>query len=156
MASDAGMLGSLDINRGDQTVGWDTDQFPTNLYDAVGAMTVLLKQKGLKYGGLNFDAKVRRGSFDTADLFHAHIGGMDTFARALVIADKVLADGHFDAFIRNRYAGYRSGMGAKIMAGKTSLPQLEKWAMEQGEPPRVSGRQEMLENMLNEYIFGDR
>jgi xylose isomerase len=152
VASDAGMLGSLDINRGDQTVGWDTDQFPTNLYDAVAVMSVLLKQKGLKYGGLNFDAKVRRGSFDTADLFHAHIGGMDTYARALMIAHRMKEDGVFEKFIAERYAGYRRGMGAKILAGKTSLPELETWAAQVGEPPRISGRQEMLENILNEYL----
>ena len=155
VASDAGMLGSLDINRGDQTVGWDTDQFPTNLYDAVAVMSVLLKQKGLKYGGLNFDAKVRRGSFDTVDLFHAHIGGMDTFARALKIAHRMQVDGVFEKFISERYAGYRRGMGARILAGKTSLPELEKWAAAQGEPPRISGRQESLENILNEYMFGE-
>ena len=155
VASDAGMLGSLDINRGDQTVGWDTDQFPTNLYDAVAVMSVLLKQKGLKYGGLNFDAKVRRGSFDTVDLFHAHIGGMDTFARALKIAHRMQVDGVFEKFISERYVGYRRGMGARILAGKTSLPELEKWAAAQGEPPRISGRQESLENILNEYMFGE-
>ncbi len=156
VASDAGMLGSLDINRGDPTVGWDTDQFPSNLYDAVAAMHVVLRQKGLRYGGLNFDAKVRRGSFDTLDLFHAHIGGMDTFARALVIAHRMIEDGHFQDFIAARYAGYRRGMGKKILEGRTTLPELEEWAMEQGEPPAFSGRQEMLENLLNRYIFDDR
>lgn len=156
VASDAGMLGSLDINRGDQTVGWDTDQFPTNLYDAVATMCVLLKQKGLKYGGLNFDAKVRRGSFETTDLFHAHIGGMDTYAQALTIAHRMQEDGVFTKFIADRYAGYRRGMGAKIRAGRTSLPELEAWAARQGEPPRTSGRQEMLENILNEYLTGHR
>lgn len=156
VASDAGMLGSLDINRGDQTVGWDTDQFPTNLYDAVAVMRILLKQGGLKHGGLNFDAKVRRGSFDTVDLFHAHIGGMDTFARALVIADQMIKDGVIETFIKARYAGYRQGMGAKILKGKTSLPELEQWAARQGEPAMKSGRQEMLENILNRYIFETR
>lgn len=156
VASDAGMLGSLDINRGDQTVGWDTDQFPTNLYDAVAVMRILLKQGGLKFGGLNFDAKVRRGSFDTVDLFHAHIGGMDTFARALVIADRMLKDGVIETFIDERYAGYRQGMGAKILKGKTSLPELEQWAARHGEPAMKSGRQEMLENILNRYIFETR
>jgi xylose isomerase len=156
VASGAGKLGSLDINRGDTSVGWDTDQFPTNLYDAVGAMYILLKQGGLKFGGLNFDAKVRRGSFDTADLFHAHIGGMDTFARALLVAHRMLEDGRFEQFIADRYAGYRTGMGRKIMTGRTSLPALEKWAAAQGEPPRISGRQELLENLLNEYLFGSR
>ncbi|HMP74936.1 MAG TPA: xylose isomerase [Kiritimatiellia bacterium] len=156
VASDAGMLGSLDINRGDQTVGWDTDQFPTNLYDAVAVMRVLLQQGGLKYGGLNFDAKVRRGSFDTVDLFHAHIGGMDTFARALLIAHRMKADGVFENVLAERYAGWKTPAGRKIMSGKMNLPAIEKWAAQQGEPPRVSGRQELLENVLNAYIFGDR
>lgn len=156
VASDAGKLGSLDINRGDQTVGWDTDQFPTNLYDAVAVMRVLLKQGGLKYGGLNFDAKVRRGSFDTVDLFHAHIGGMDTFARALQIAHRMKEDGVFEKFIEERYAGWKTAMGRKILAGKATLPELEEWAAKIGEPPRISGRQEMLENILNEYLFGSR
>ena len=153
VASDAGKLGSLDINRGDPTVGWDTDQFPTNLYDAVAVMRILLKQAGLKHGGLNFDAKVRRGSFDTVDLFHAHIGGMDTFAHALVIAHRMLEDGVFENEVAARYAGYRRGMGSKIMKARTSLPELEAWAARQGEPARVSGRQEYLENVLNRYLF---
>ena len=152
VAADAGMLGSLDINRGDPTVGWDTDQFPTNLYDAVAAMRILLKQGGLRHGGLNFDAKVRRGSFDTLDLFHAHIGGMDVFAQALKIAHRMKEDGVLDKFVAARYAGYRRGMGARIMAGRVRLPDLEAWAEKQGEPPPVSGRQEMLENILNRYL----
>jgi xylose isomerase len=156
VASSAGKLGSIDANRGDTTCGWDTDQFPTNLYDAVAAMTVILQQGGLKYGGINFDAKVRRGSFDTADLFHAHIGGMDTFAKGLLIADAMLRDGALTKNIAQRYAGWKSPVGKKILAGKASLPELEKWAAEQGEPPLVSGRQEALENILNDYIFGIR
>jgi xylose isomerase len=152
-ASDAGMLGSLDINRGDQTVGWDTDQFPMDIYDAVWAMSIILQQRGLKYGGLNFDAKVRRGSFDPVDLFYAHIGGMDTFARALVTADRMVRDKALTGPRARRYAGYRRGMGRKIMDGETTLVQLERWAMEQGEPPKLSGRQELLENILNEYLF---
>ena len=155
VASDAGMLGSLDINRGDQTVGWDTDQFPTNLYDAVAAMSVLLQQGGLKHGGLNFDAKVRRGSFDTADLFYAHIGGMDTFARALRVAYRMQEDGVLAKMLKDRYAGYQTGMGRKILSGKTSLPELERWAAQQGEPPRISGRQELLESVVNEYLWGN-
>ncbi len=156
VASAAGMLGSLDINRGDQTVGWDTDQFPSELTSAVWVMYYVLQQRGLKFGGLNFDAKVRRGSFDTVDLFHAHIGGMDTFARALLIADKLIADKALSQPIADRYAGYRRGMGKKIMQGKTTLPELEKWAIAQGEPPQTSGRQELLENVLNEYLFGGK
>ena len=153
VAADAGKLGSIDVNRGDQTVGWDTDQFPTNIYDAVWAMSIVLKQNGLKSGGLNFDAKLRRGSFDTVDLFHAHIGGMDTFARALVIAHAMKKDQRLEDFIRDRYAGYRRGMGRKIMSGTTSLPELEAYAAKQGEPERISGREEMLENVVNEYIL---
>jgi xylose isomerase len=156
VASDAGMLGSLDINRGDQTVGWDTDQFPTNLYDAVAVMRVLLRQGGLRHGGLNFDAKVRRGSFDTEDLFHAHIGGMDTFARALVIAQRMKEDGVLDRFVADRYEGWRTGMARRILSGKATLPQVEAWAAKVGEPPMTSGRVERLENILNEYIAGDR
>ena len=156
VASAAGKLGSMDVNRGDQTVGWDTDQFPTDLYTATTAMLVVLGQGGLKPGGLNFDAKVRRGSFDTVDLFHAHIGGMDTFAKALLIADKIRKDQALSKPLAQRYAGYRTNMGRKILARRTSLPELERWAIEQGEPRKVSGRQELLENVLNEYIFGGR
>lgn len=153
VSSDAGLLGSIDVNRGDQTVGWDTDQFPTDLYDAVWAMYIVLRQKGLKYGGLNFDAKVRRGSFDTVDLFHAHIGGMDAFARALVVADRLIKDKVFIDVIKDRYAGYRRGIGKKIMDGKATLPELERYASAQGEPAKRSGRQEHLENVLNQYIL---
>lgn len=155
-ASAAGMLGSLDINRGDSTVGWDTDQFPTDLASAVWAMLVILGQRGLSHGGLNFDAKVRRGSFDTLDLFYAHIGGMDTFARALVLADKIIEDKALSQPLADRYAGYKKGMGKKFLSGQTTLPELEAWAIEQGEPPLQSGRQELLENILNRYLFGDR
>lgn len=156
VASLAGKLGSLDINRGELTCGWDTDQFPTNIYDAVWAMYIILRQGGLKYGGLNFDAKVRRGSFDTLDLFYAHIGGMDTFARALLIADRLIKDKALSQPIKTRYLDYSQGMGKKILAGKTSLDKLESWAVKQGEPKLISGRQELLENVLNEYIFGNK
>jgi xylose isomerase len=153
-ASSSGKLGSLDINRGDQTVGWDTDQFPTNLYNATAAMCVVLRQGGLKHGGLNFDAKVRRGSFDTTDLFHAHIGGMDTFARALVVADRLIRDKALSGPTAERYTGFKRGLGRKVMRGEATLPQLERWAAQQGEPAKTSGRQEMLENVLNDYLFG--
>ncbi len=152
VAADADKLGSIDINRGDQTVGWDTDQFPTNLYDAIDAMRIVLKQGGLKYGGLNFDAKLRRGSFDLEDLFHAHIGGMDTFARGLVIADALRKDKRLDQFLRQRYAGFRRGVGKDIMDGKMTLAKLETYAATKGEPQRISGRVEMLENILNDVI----
>jgi xylose isomerase len=153
-ASIVGKLGSLDINRGNLLLGWDTDQFPTDLYDAIMAMLVILQQGGLKYGGLNFDAKVRRGSFDAADLFHAHIGGIDTFAKGLLIAQKLIDDKVLLKEIDDRYAGYRTEMGKKILAGETSLPELESWAMKQGEPPLRSGREEALENILNQYLYG--
>ena len=152
VSSDAGCLGSLDINRGDTTCGWDTDQFPTNIYDAVWAMYYVLRQGGLRYGGLNFDARVRRGSFDTEDLFLAHIGGMDTYARALLIAQRLIKDKALSKPLADRYAGYRRGMGRKVLQGKATLTQLESWAIKQGEPERRSGRQEMLENVLNQYI----
>jgi len=153
-ASIAGKLGSLDINRGDTNLGWDTDQFPTDLHSATMAMLVVLGQGGLKYGGMNFDAKVRRGSFDTVDLFHSHIGGMDTFARALLVADKIIRDGALSKPLAARYAGWRGAMGRKILAGKVTLPELETWAAEQGAPKLVSGRQEALENVVNEYLYG--
>lgn len=155
-ASIAGKLGSLDINRGDSTLGWDTDQFPTDMHSATMAMLVVLGQNGLRYGGLNFDAKIRRGSFDTVDLFHAHIGGIDTFARALLVADRIIRDGALSKPLEARYAGYRGGTGKKILQGKTSLPELEAWAAKEGEPERISGRQEYLENVLNDYLYSTR
>ncbi len=155
VASIAGNLGSLDINRGDPTLGWDTDQFPTDLHSATLAMMIILQQGGLTDGGLNFDAKVRRGSFDTEDLFHAHIGGMDTFARGLLVAEKIIRDGALSKPLKERYAGYRdTAMGQKILKRSTSLPDLEEWARSEGEPPRVSGRQEALENVVNDYLNG--
>lgn len=154
LASIAGRLGSLDINRGDPNLGWDTDQFPTDLYSATMAMMVIFSQGGLKDGGLNFDAKVRRGSFDTVDLFHAHIGGMDTFARGLLVAEKMIRDGVLSQPLAERYAGYReTDMGRKILSRETSLPELERWAEASGEPKRVSGRQEALENVVNACLF---
>ena len=152
VASDAGRLGSLDINRGDPTVGWDTDQFAMDLAETVATMRIVLKQRGLRHGGLNFDAKVRRGSFDTIDLFHAHIGGMDAFAKGLLVAERIRRDGVLDQFVKDRYAGYRRGYGKKILDGRTTLPELEAIAAKEGEPERISGRQEMLENILAEYL----
>jgi len=152
MASQAGKLGSLDVNRGDPTLGWDTDQFPNDIASAALTMTILLKQGGLKHGGLNFDAKVRRGSYDLEDLFHAHIGGMDIFARGLMIADRMRRDGALDRFVAERYAGFKTGLGRRIMKGQASLADLDRIAQRQGEPPRISGRQERLENILNAYL----
>ena len=149
VAADAGCLGSIDANTGDPLLGWDTDQFPTNAVDMARAMLVVLKAGGLGSGGFNFDAHVRRGSIDPMDLFHAHIGGMDCLARALLIAQAVIDDGRIDDFRRQRYAGWESELGKSILAGKETLESLEAKAMAMGEPVVGSGRQEMLENILN-------
>jgi len=152
-ASSAGLLGSVDANRGDLLLGWDTDQFPTDLYLTTGIMLVILDQGGLAPGGLNFDAKVRRESFEPIDLFHAHIGGMDAFARGLKIAARIRADGALKDFVKKRYASWDGGVGRQIEQGKTSFEELEKYMLEKGNPDRnVSGRQEMLENILNRYV----
>lgn len=152
VASAAGKLGSIDANTGDPQLGWDTDQFPANIYSAVYAMLVVLKQGGLGSGGLNFDAKPRRGSTDTVDLFHGHIGAMDIFARALLISDRIIKDGVIDGFINNRYASFDKGYGADIIKGQSSFDKLEKVILKKGEPELKSGRQEMLENIINQYI----
>ncbi len=152
VASAAGKLGSVDANRGDLLLGWDTDQFPADLYSTTLAMLVILKQNGLGSGGLNFDAHVRRSSIDPVDLFHAHIGGMDAFARGLLIAHKIIEEKAFSSFIDERYASYKSGIGAKIMAGQVGFAELEKYILENGMPVMHSGRLEMLENILNDYI----
>ncbi len=147
-----GILGSIDANRGDPMLGWDTDQFPTDIYDTTAAMYTLLKHGGFKTGGLNFDAKVRRQSIDPVDLFHAHIGGMDAFARGLKIASRMVADGALERFIKARYKGWDSPMGRKIEAGKSSFEDMEGYTLKNGEPEIASGRQEMLENIVNDYI----
>ncbi|MFA6108013.1 MAG: xylose isomerase [Candidatus Latescibacterota bacterium] len=152
VASTEGKLGSIDANRGDPQLGWDTDQFPTDLYSTTAAMLVILRQGGLGKGGVNFDAKVRRGSFDAEDLFHAHVGGMDTFARGLKIAHQILEDGALDGFRRERYASWRQGVGKRIMAGKATLADCEAYVLKHGEPRLCSGREEMLENLVNDYL----
>ncbi len=153
VASAAGKLGSVDANRGDSLLGWDTDQFPTDVYSATLAMLVVLNQKGLGKGGLNFDAKVRRSSIDPYDLFHAHIGGMDAFAKGLLIANSIIEDKTFSKIIEERYSSFDSGIGEKIIAGKVGLKELEQWILKNGKPELASGRQEMLENILNMYMF---
>ncbi len=150
-AADA-MLGSIDANRGDLLLGWDTDQFPTDLYGTTYAMMVILKYGGIRPGGINFDAKVRRGSFDPVDLFHAHIGGMDSFARGLKIAHRIIEDGVVGDFIKERYKSYLSGIGRKIAAGKTDFSEMESYVLQRGEPEKRSGREEMLENIINSYL----
>ncbi len=152
VASAAGRLGSIDANRGDLLLGWDTDQFPTDLYSTTYAMMVILKQGGLKPGGVNFDAKLRRGSFDLEDLFHAHIGGMDAFARGLKIAHRIMEDGQVGDFVKRRYAGWRRGMGRKVLAGKASFEDMEAYVHKHGEAAKTSGREEWLEALINSYL----
>lgn len=147
-----GLLGSVDANRGDLMLGWDTDQFPTDLYDTTLAMLTIVKSGGFTTGGLNFDAKVRRQSIDPNDLFYAHIGGMDAFARGLKIAAKLMKDGRIDAFVKERYAGWDKGIGKQIESGKAGLKELEAWTLKNGEPGVSSGRQELLEILLNDAI----
>src|SRR5262245_20080925 len=148
-----GLLGSIDANRGDLLLGWDTDQFPTDLYLTTQCMLVILAQGGLAPGGVNFDAKVRRESFEPIDLFHAHIGGMDTFAHGLKIAAKIRADGVLKDFVKSRYSTWDTGIGQKIESGSVSFEDLEKYMLDKGDAAKnVSGRQEMLENIFNRYI----
>lgn len=155
VARDNGVFGSIDANQGDMLLGWDTDQFPTNVYDTALCMMEVLKAGGFTKGGLNFDAKTRRGSFEFEDIFHAYIAGMDTFALGLRIADKLIKDGRLDAFVEERYASFRSGIGAKIVAGTTTMQELEQYALAMGEVSSVrSGRQEYLENIINSVMFG--
>jgi xylose isomerase len=152
-ASAQGLLGSIDANRGDLLLGWDTDQFPTDLYLTTQCMLVILGQGGLAPGGVNFDAKVRRESFEPVDLFHAHIGGMDAFAQGLKIAAKIRADGVLKDFVKGRYSSWDGGIGAKIESGSVSFEDLEKYMLDKGDASKnVSGRQEMLENIFNRYI----
>jgi xylose isomerase len=152
-ASAQGLLGSIDANRGDLLLGWDTDQFPTDLYLTAQCMLVILGQNGLQPGGVNFDAKVRRESFEPVDLFHAHIGGMDAFAAGLKIAAKIWADGVLKDFVKQRYSSWDGGIGQKIEAGSASFEDLEKYMLEKGDAAKnVSGRQEMLENIFNRYV----
>lgn len=152
VAAAAGKLGSIDANRGDELIGWDTDQFPTNLYLATEVMLVVLGMGGLRDGGLNFDAKRRRESHTPEDLFHAHIGGMDTFARGLKVAAALRADGRIAEFVGSRYGSWHSELGRKIERGKASLADLETIAMAQPAPLLASGGQEYLENLVNEFL----
>jgi xylose isomerase len=152
VAANAGTLGSLDANRGDYQNGWDTDQFPNNLYELTEAMLVFLESGGFKTGGINFDAKTRRNSTDLADIFHAHIGGMDAFARALLIAQAILDDGEYKNLRRQRYSSFDTGKGRQFEQGKLTLEQLHDEALKKGEPQQVSGRQEYYENLLNKFV----
>ncbi|MCF7733989.1 MAG: xylose isomerase [Akkermansiaceae bacterium] len=148
-------LGSIDANAGDILLGWDTDQFPINLYDTATAMVPVLQQKGgIGSGGFNFDAKCRRGSNDVMDLFYAHIGGMDAFAKGLLVADKIISDPAFSKIVNDRYASWKSPLGREILAGKSSLDKLAALTLKNGEPTLKSGRQELLEIHFNDLLLG--
>lgn len=148
-----GMLGSVDANQGDTLLGWDTDEFPTDLYSTTLAMYEILKNGGLGSGGLNFDAKVRRGSFEVDDLFYAHIAGMDTFAIGLKVANKLIEDRVFEEIIEDRYASFTEGIGLEIVEGKTDFHKLQKYALELGEITNRSGRQERIKSVVNQYLL---
>lgn len=155
VARDNGVFGSIDANQGDMLLGWDTDQFPTNIYDATYCMYEVIKAGGFTNGGLNFDAKARRGSYTPEDIFHSYIAGMDTFALGFKAARALIADGRIDKFVEDRYASWKTGIGADIIAGKADFVSLEKYALEKGEvmDSLTSGRQEMLESIVNNVLF---
>lgn len=152
VAVDNDVLGSLDANRGDMQNGWDTDQFPTNINELTECMLILLESGGLKGGGINFDAKIRRNSTDLEDLFHAHIGGMDAFARALITAENILQHSAYKRFRSDRYQSFQSGAGKSFEDGQLTLTDLTRLAIESNEPEMISGKQELLENIINHFI----
>ena len=152
VAADAGLLGSIDANRGDYQNGWDTDQFPNDINELTEAMLIILEAGGFKGGGINFDAKIRRNSTDPEDLFHAHIGGMDTFARALITADAILQKSDYKKVRKQRYASFDTGKGKEFEDGKLTMEDLRTYAIENGEPAAKSGKQEYMENIINRYI----
>jgi xylose isomerase len=153
VAAAHGMLGSIDANTGDPLLGWDTDQFNTDVKELTLAMVSILKAGGLGSGGLNFDAKLRRPSIDVEDLFYAHIGGMDAYALAFKLARRIAAEGRLARFVDDRYSTFNSGFGREIERGTTGFAELSRIALRMGEPARRSGRQEYLENLLNEYLY---
>ena len=152
VAAKAGMLGSIDANRGDYQNGWDTDQFPNNIQETTEAMLVFIEAGGLQGGGVNFDAKIRRNSTDIDDVFHAHIGGADTFARALITADKIIQSSSYNVLREKRYSSFDAGKGKDFEVGKLELSDLYKIAQENGELTLQSGKQELFENIINQYI----
>ena len=152
VAANAGMLGSVDANRGDNQNGWDTDQFPVNIYELTEAMLVFLRSGGLQGGGINFDAKIRRNSTDVDDIFHAHIGGADIFARALITAEKIMKNSSLENLRKERYASFDQGDGKRFEKGELSIEDLSKIALGAKTPQRISGKQELYENILNQYI----
>ena len=152
VAVDAGMLGSIDANRGDYQNGWDTDQFPMNIGELVNAWLVILQGDGLAPGGTNFDAKIRRNSTDQEDLFIAHIGGMDTFARALLTAAEIIEKSPYNKMRAERYSSFDAGEGKAFEEGKLTLEELRNIAIRDGEPKQMSGKQELYESIVNQYI----
>lgn len=155
VAADNGVFGSIDANQGDLQLGWDTDQFPTNVYETSMCMYEVLRAGGFTTGGLNFDAKTRRGSYTQEDIFLSYIAGMDAFALGLRVADKIVKDGRIDKFVKERYSSYESGIGAKIVAGTATMAELEQYALDMGEvTTNISGRQEYLEAVVNSVMFG--
>ncbi|MBE6628697.1 MAG: xylose isomerase, partial [Ruminococcaceae bacterium] len=155
VARDNGAFGSIDANQGDPLLGWDTDQFPTNVYETALCMYEVIKAGGFTKGGLNFDAKTRRPSNTPEDIFHAYIAGMDAFALGLRAADKLIRDGRLDTFVKDRYASYESGIGKKIVDGSATMEELEAYALNMGDvTTNQSGKQEYLENLLNGILFG--
>lgn len=154
VARDNGVFGSIDANQGDVLLGWDTDQFPTNVYETALCMYEVIKAGGFTKGGLNFDAKTRRGSYTPEDIFLAYIAGMDAFALGLRIADKMIRDGRIDKFVDDRYASYKTGIGKKIVDGTATMAELEAYALEMGDvTTNISGKQEYLENVMNAIMF---
>ena len=152
VAANSGMLGSIDANRGDNQNGWDTDQFPVNIYEVTEAMLIFLQSGGLQGGGINFDAKIRRNSTDLDDIFHAHVGGADTFARAILTAEKILTQSEFLKLRKDRYNSFDSGNGKQFESGKLSLENLYEIASNSKSPKRISGKQELFENIINQFI----
>ncbi|MCX6229592.1 MAG: xylose isomerase [Bacteroidia bacterium] len=152
MAADAGLFGSIDANKGDYQNGWDTDEFPTNIYEVTEAMIEIIQAGGFTTGGINFDAKTRRSSSDLEDIFIAHVSGMDVFARALVVADKLLKESDYLKLKSDRYSSYDAGKGAEFEAGKLKFEDLREIASEVGEPQQISGKQEKIEQLINFYI----
>jgi len=153
VAADSGLLGSIDANKGDYQNGWDTDEFPTNIYETAEAMMVILQAGGFTTGGINFDAKVRRNSTDIEDIFIAHISGMDTFARSLIIADKILKESDYLNLRKKRYESFNKGAGSDFEKGKLTLENLRDIALDVGEPVTRSGKQELFEQLINMYII---
>ena len=153
LARESGFFGSIDANQGDMLLGWDTDQFPTNVYDATWCMYEVIKAGGFTRGGLNFDAKARRASSTFEDIFFSYIAGMDTFALGLTLADKIIADGRLDRYTTERYASFESGIGKKILEGSATMAELEQYALSRGDVQTDSGRQEYLEALVNSLMF---